>query len=95
MERLFLRRHLRIGIPPGAQLQPAANPAEAFCRIRSAFAGAYRAHYCLGQTIRLNRPLGFLQQSLGNNQRFRLGCWRALAFHILTISGEPDCLLES
>ena len=72
---LFLRGHLGIGIPPGAQLQPPAHPAQPFGRIRSAFAGAHRAQHRLAQTIRFNRPLGFFQKLFRHhdvrNQRFR------------------------
>lgn len=38
--RLFLRGHLLIGIAPSADLQPAANPAEVFGRMRSVGSGA-------------------------------------------------------
>src|SRR5579862_6843449 len=92
--RLLLRGHLRVGIPPGTQLQPAAHPAEPFGRIRGALAFAYRAPHRLPQAIRLNCPLGFFQKLFRHdgvhNQglRHRPGCGDALALHNPTITAS-------
>ena len=42
-EKLFLRGKLMIGITPGADLQPAANPAELFSGVHARLIAAYDA----------------------------------------------------
>src|SRR5579872_6209958 len=88
LRSLFLRGHLRVGIAPRAQLQAAADPAQAFGGVGSAFFAAHTAAGALLYTVRLNCPLGFFNQSLRNDRNLRIGhrdYW-AFASHTSTIT---------
>jgi [acyl-carrier-protein] S-malonyltransferase len=76
-QRLFLRGHLLIGIPPGANLQPAAYPAQIFGGMRSVRRGAGGAANCTtlmsyrsGGFDRLFRHFQNLRSNDGPGDRF-------------------------
>jgi hypothetical protein len=75
---------LLIGIAPGADFEPTANPAQALGRIRRANGAANAA---LGRPlglIRHNGSLGFIEQLLIDYSFWNgRGCW--LAFHQLKL----------
>ena len=95
MERLLLGGHLGVGIPPGAQFQPPADPAQPFGRIRSALAGAHRAKNRLAKAIGLDSPFRFLEKLFGYHRvhdhglRRRPGSGGAFALHNPTIAARP------
>jgi hypothetical protein len=58
--RSLLLNALLIGIAPGADLKPPANPAQAFRRIWCASSAAHRAFGETLDLVRHDRPLGLL-----------------------------------
>ena len=85
---LFLRGHLSIGVAPGAELEPAADPAQALGGIGSAFGCADHASAHFGKPVRLDGGARLLQQLLRDkSRRDGFGGERAFALHDPTIAG--------
>jgi hypothetical protein len=62
--KLLLRRHLGIAIPPRAQLQPPAYPAQTLAVVGGALAAAHYARGGLTHPLRRESATGLLKQRL-------------------------------
>lgn len=80
---LFLRTHLRIGIPPGAKLQTAADPAQPLGGDRSALFAAYDATGRLLDSVRFNGKTSLFDDCI-RGRGFHDGCGRRRSFAFLS-----------
>src|SRR5208282_6465931 len=87
--RLFLRGHLRVGIPPRTELQAAAHPTQAFRGDRCALLAADDAARRFLHPVRLNGKTSLLDEDVGGH-RLEGGRSRqrhfSFLFHFSTIS---------